>query len=573
MTVGPSSLAILRFGAFEADFRAGELREAGVRVALQDQPLHVLQMLLEHPGELVTREELRQKIWPADTFVDFEQGLYNAIRRLRATLKDSAEQPHLIETLPRRGYRFIGAVDAGSRKIESLAVLPLENLSGDPAQEYFAEGLTEALITTLAKIGDLRVVSRTSSMQYKGVRKPLPEIARELEVDAVLEGTVLRSGRRVRITAQLIDAPREAHLWADSYERDLRDVLHLQADMAQAIAREIQVKLTPIDGARLSHARVVDPEAYEAYLKGRYHWNRRPAEIGPAIQAFQDAVAKDPTYVPARAGLADCHNTLQAFGVVPAERGCVRARVLAEQALEMDPGSPEAHAALALAAMYHFEFANAEREFERAIEINPRYSPGHQLFAWFLTTQGRYEESYTEYQRAIRLDPMASVLHAMLGFAFLYARRYDRAIEQLVKTIELDPKSGPGYGALGFAYRMTGLQEQAIAKLRKAVEFWPGTTPVGMLGEAYAAAGFTAEAQASLDQLSDVVSRGGYVSPYLVARIHGTLGRIDEAFDWLETSYRQRAEWMTILKVDPCLDPLRSDPRFLDLLRRMAFTG
>src|SRR3989475_882004 len=331
-----SGRATIRFGVFEADFRAGELRKRGVKIKLQEQPLQILQMLLQHPGEVVARDELRQKIWPADTFVDFEQGLYNAVKRLRDALKDSAEKPRFIETLSRHGYRFIGTIDEGVRKIQSLAVLPLDNLSRDPEQEYFAEGLTEALITTLAKIGELRVVSRTSAMLYKGVRKPLREIARELEVDAIVEGTVLRAGRRVRITAQLIDAPKETHLWAESYERDLRDVLTLQAEVAQAIAREIRVKLTPVDEARLAKSHPVNPEAYEAYLKGRYYWNRRPATIAKAITCFEQAIAKDQIYAPAYAGLSDCLCSLGAWGLVSANEGCRKAKGLAQRALEID---------------------------------------------------------------------------------------------------------------------------------------------------------------------------------------------------------------------------------------------
>ncbi len=250
------SQGIVRFGAFELDFRASELRKQGTKVKLQEQPFQILQVLLQRPGEIVTREELQQKIWPSDTFVDFDHGLYNAIKRLREALGDSAETPRFVETLSRRGYRFVGRIECDAPQMRSLAVLPLENLSRDPEQEYFAEGLTEALITTLAKIGELRVVSRTSAMQYKGVHKPLREIARELEVDAIVEGSVLRAGRRVRITAQLIDVAKESHLWAESYERDLRDVLALQSELARAIAREIRIKLTPVDQARFADAPV-----------------------------------------------------------------------------------------------------------------------------------------------------------------------------------------------------------------------------------------------------------------------------------------------------------------------------
>src|SRR6266853_5374406 len=259
----------VRFDIFELDADAGELRKQGTRMKLQEQPFQMLQVLLQRPGEIVTREELQQKIWPSDTFVDFDHGLYNAIKRLREALGDSAETPRFVETLSRRGYRFVGKIECDAPQMRSLAVLPLENLSRDPEQEYFAEGLTEALITALAKIGELRVVSRTSAMQYKGVHKPLREIARELEVDAIVEGTVLRADDRVRITAQLIDAAKETHLWAESYERDLRNVLALQSEVAQAIAREIRVKLTPVDQARFAHTHSVDPEAYEAYLQGR----------------------------------------------------------------------------------------------------------------------------------------------------------------------------------------------------------------------------------------------------------------------------------------------------------------
>jgi TolB-like protein len=398
----PSRVGPVRFGVYELDVRGGELRKQGVRVKLQEQPFQILQILLERPGQVVTREELRQKIWPSDTFVDFDHGINNAVKRLRAALGDSAEEPRYIETLASRGYRFIGSNNAHTRRIESLAVLPLENLSHDPEQEYFAEGLTEALITTLAKIGELRVVSRASAMRYKGVRKPLSEIARELGVDAIVEGTVLRAGGRVRITAQLIDAPRETHLWAESYEQDLRDVLALQREVAQAIAGEIRLKLTPVDQARFAKVQPVDPEAYDAYLKGRYYWNRRPLRFAEAVKCFQQAIAKDPLYAVAYAGLSDCFCSLSVWGLVSANDGCNKAKGLADKALELDHSLAEAHAALAHATMYQYDFLSAEREFERAIELNPRSATAHQLFGWYLCIVDRYEESYTELQRAIR---------------------------------------------------------------------------------------------------------------------------------------------------------------------------
>ncbi len=294
--------------------------------------------------------------WPSDTFVDFEQGLYNAVRRLRDALEDSADKPRFIETLARRGYRFIGTVETRPRKIESLAVLPLEDLSGAPEQEYFAEGLTEALITTLAKIGDLRVVSRTSAMRYKGVRKPLQEIAQELDVDVVVEGTVLRAEQRVRITAQLIHAATETHLWAETYDRELRDVLSLQSEVAQAIARQIQIKLTPQEQAHFEQIQVVDPEAYEAYLKGRYHWNRRSGKgLQYAVQYFQQAIAKDSAYVAAYAGLADCLSLLGFWGFVHPDEGAGRAKQLALKAIEMNRGLAEAHTSPFRRGLYRAE--------------------------------------------------------------------------------------------------------------------------------------------------------------------------------------------------------------------------
>jgi len=377
------SRGTIRFGVFEIDPRAGELRKQGAKVKLQEQPFQILKVLLQRPGEIITREELQQTIWPSDTFVDFDHGLYNAIKRLREALGDSAETPRFVETLSRRGYRFVGKLECEASRVRSLVVLPLENLSRDPEQEYFAEGMTEALITTLAKIGELRVVSRTSTMLYKGVHKPLREIARDLEVDAIIEGTVLRAGDRVRITTQLIDAAKEAHLWAESYERDLRDVLTLQSEVAQAVAREVRVKLTPQEQADIAQVRRVDPEAYEAYLKGRYHWNRRPG-VRKGIEYFEQAIAKDPSYAAAYAGLADCLSALSAWGVVPASEGCVKARVFAEKALNLDHSLGEAHTSLAFAALYDFDFLTAQREFERSIELNPRYVTAHHLFGFYL---------------------------------------------------------------------------------------------------------------------------------------------------------------------------------------------
>ena len=573
MGVVHPSRGTVRFDVFEVDLEAGELRKQGAKIKLQEQPFQILQMLLEHPGEVVTRDELQKRIWPTDTFVDFEQGLYNAIKRLREALGDSPETPSYIETLPRRGYRFCGTLAASPSRIESLAVLPLENLSGDPEQEYFADGMTEALITSLAKVGALRVISRTTVMHYKGVHRPLPEIARELGVDAVVEGTVQRSGERLRISAQLLHAPTDTHLWAESYDRDLRDALALQAELAQAIAREIQVKLTPQEQAHFAHVHPVNPEAFEAYLKGRYQWNRRSREgFGKAVQFFQQAIARDPAYAAAYAGLADCLSILALWSLVPPNEGCGKAKRLALEALQLDPGLAEAHASLAFATVhYDYDFLAAEREFERSLELSPRYAIAHHNFGWCLATMGRYEEGCTELKRAIRLDPCSSVFRFGLGVVYNRARRYDHATEQFEKAIELDPNSPQGHWGLGLTYLNNRMYEPAIAELRKGLELsQEATVGVALLGEAYAAAGCEDEAQKILEQLKER-SKHRYVTPYVVARIYAALGKKEEALRWLETGYRARDAWMVFLKTEPQFDDLRPDPRFQDLLRRMNF--
>jgi TolB-like protein/Flp pilus assembly protein TadD len=573
MQNSPSNSQTIRFGLFEVDLRAGELRKQGVKIKLQEQPFQILTMLLEQPGQVVTREELRSKLWRADTFVDFDHSLNKAVNKLREALGDSAEKPHLIETLAKRGYRFLGDLKGSPRQIRSLLVLPLENLSRDPEQEYFADGLTEELITKLARISALRVLSRTTAMHYKGVRKPLPEIARELQVEGIVEGTVLRSGEQVRISAQLIHAPTDTHLWADSYDRDLHDILALQAEVAQAIAREVQVKLTPQEQAHFAQVHSVDPDAYEAYLKGRYHWNKRSREgYGKAVQYFQQAIAKDPTDAIAYAGLADCLTSLSLWSLVVPDEGCGKAQGLALQALEIDPGLAEAHASLAWATIwYEYDFLAAEREFERSIELNPRYATAHHWFGWFLGMMGRYEEAYTESKRAIRLDPHSSVIHFGLGFIYWCARRYDQATEQYEKALELDPNSAQAHWGLGVACLDKCVYERAIAAARKAVELSRGAPiVVASLGEAYVAAGYREEAQKILEHLREL-SKQQYVTPYFVGRIYAALGKKDEALRWLETAYRERDPWMLLLKTEARFDGLRSDARFQDLLRRMNF--
>ncbi len=427
------SLRGVRFGVFEVDLRSGELHKQGLKIKLQGQPIQILSVLLERPGELVTREELREKLWPADTFVDFEHGLNAAIKKLRAALGDSADNPRFVETLHRRGYRFIASVKGlgapvggvGPAPIESLAVLPLENLSGDPEQEYFADGMTEALIGDLGKIGALRVISRTSVMQYKKVRKPLPEIARELNVDAVVEGSVLRADDRVRITAQLIRAVPEQHLWAQSYERDLRDILVLQREVARAIAREIKIALTPEEQTRLASARPVNPEAYETCLKGRFYWYKlTPQDLETALQYFELALEKDPNYALAYIGIADVWGARAFFGVVPPREAFPKDNAAGLRALELDDTLAEGHYGLgSIRSFYEWDWAAGEAEYQRAIELNPNFARVRIFYGHFLSSMRRPQEGMAQFERGLELDPLNSAFQAFSGWNLLYLRR------------------------------------------------------------------------------------------------------------------------------------------------------
>jgi len=568
-----SARGLLRFGVFEVDFRAGELRKQGVKIKLQKQPLQVLEMLLARPGEIVTRGELHQSIWPPNTFVDFEQGLHSAIKRLREALNHSAEVPRFIETLPGRGYRFIASIGAAPGKIQSLAVLPLENLSRDPEQEYFADGMTEVLISNLAKIGALQVVSRTTAMHYKGTHKLLREIARELGVDGVVAGTVVRSGERGRISAQLINAHTDTHVWAESYDRDLRDILALQSEVAQAIVKEIQITLTPREKLQLARTQPVSSEAYEAYLRGRYYWNKRTGEgVKKGEYYFRDAIDRDPMYAPAYAGLADSYVVQAYWGFASAKESAGRAGTFARKGLEIDDTLAEAHASLAFAThMYDWDFVRAEVAFRRSIELNPRYAPARQWYALYLAMMGRWDLATTEIHRALQLDPISPIIHVAFAGMLIFTRKWDESLEQSQRALELDPSFPQARWMLGWAYALKGVYPQAIAELREGAKRTGGASLfLFALGYVYGVAGEEGEARKILEQLLEL-SKRCYVMPYWIATVYAGLGDKDEALHWLERAYRERSVWMAFLKVQPWFDALRPDPRFQDLLRRMKF--
>jgi serine/threonine protein kinase/tetratricopeptide (TPR) repeat protein len=458
-----------------------------------------------------------------------------------------------------------------SPRIESIAVLPLENLSRDADQEYFADGMTEALIADLARIGALRVISRTSAMRYKGVRRPLPEIARELGVDAVVEGSVMRAGDRVRITAQLIEAATDRHLWAERYERDVADVLGIQSEVAQAIAREVQVQLTQQERSGLARPRRVDPEAHELYLKGRYLWNRRSVEaMERALELFNRAIERDPTYAPAFSGLADCYNILADNNRYPPEKSFPLAKAAAMKALALDDHLAEAHTSLAFAvSSYDWDWEAADRGYRRAIELDRGYPTALQWYGGFLSTQGRFDRAIEYSLEAVRRDPLSFILYSAAGEAHYYARRYDGAVEYYHRGIELAPEFWAFYMDRGRALERAGRLDKALAQYQRGIQL-SGADPGRSTALACwnATAGRTDEARTILAAMK-TPREGTYMPPYAIASVHALLGETDAAIQALQEAFERRDRAMMFLKVNPRLDSLRGDPRFRELLRKM----
>ncbi len=634
MATAPRPDNFLRFGLFQLDPTTGELLRDGRRVRLQEQPLRVLILLLERPGELVTRDELRQRLWPGETFVDFDDGLNVAVKKLRFALGDSSENPTFIETLPKRGYRFIAPVtpvngqavapaepaktevDTRERRSEKsaakhttrnwklfvalaaallaalaayfqwrqspgrpaagklmLAVLPFENLTGDPAQDYFSDGLTEEMISRLGGLDPHRVgvIARASVMHYKHNRQPLVRIGRELGVQYVLEGSVRRDSEKVRVTAQLIQVKDQTHLWARHYDRELKDLLALQSEIAQEIAEEIQLTLGGHQSAFLHSAEWPhNYEAYDLYLKGQYSLNKRTdTGFEQAVAFFQQATAKEPNYARAYAGLAHAYQLIADYGTRPPQDFMSKARAAALKALDIDPSLPEAHTALALILQSHdWDWQSAEKEFRRAIELNPNYATAHHWYAEHLMWLGRFDEALQESEQARQLDPLSLIIAADNGAILYYSRQHDRAIEKLRSVLEVNPDF-PRAFLIVAAYAERGKVTEALAFVEahrpqiSTPYYW------AFLAQVYGRNGQVEPARHALDELLKLHRRAA-IDPAMLAWACAETAENDQALRWLEKAYEQHSNRLAGLKVNPVFDTVRSDPRFQDLMRRVG---
>jgi TolB-like protein/DNA-binding winged helix-turn-helix (wHTH) protein/tetratricopeptide (TPR) repeat protein len=604
---------IVRFATFEVDLRAGELHNAGARVRLQDKPFRLLAALLERPGELVTREELCGRLWPSDTFVDFDNSLNNAVNRVRAALGDAAEHPRFVETVGRRGYRFIATVetpppltpalppsppetaparggprtvvvglallaallvaaagwqawrfrqpDAGP--IRSLAVLPFDNLSADREEEYLADSITDALITELAGIRSLRVISRQSVIRYKDSAKPMPEIARELGVEGIVEGAVLRSGSRVRVSAQVIHAPRDEHLWARTFDGTAGDMLPLQTEIARAVADGVRATLTAPEQARITHAANVDPEAYDLYLRGRYFFNRRGVDdmetvLLKCVSYMQQAVEKDPRFALAHATLAFCYVPLAHMGALPPSEVIPRLEKHARSALELDPELAEGHIALATSFFLQFDWAGAEAEYRKAIESNPGDALVRTWYSFFLLQLGRSEEAVSQSAQGLQTDPFSPFLWGNQVMALADLGRSDEAVARARQMVEIDPATRDVLGSL---YLRLGREQEALAEFERA------GSEEG-IARIRALRGDPSGLRALLGRLHER-AQARYVSPVDFAVLLTALGEKDAAFARLEEGYRAKAPALKALKTSWELSPLRSDPRWADLVHRL----
>jgi TolB-like protein/DNA-binding winged helix-turn-helix (wHTH) protein/Tfp pilus assembly protein PilF len=619
MASSPTSVELVRFGEFEANLRSRELRRAGATIRLPDQSFEILAMLLEQPGALVPREGLRNRLWPADTFVDFDHGLNNAVKRLRDALGDSAEVPRFVETLHRRGYRFIGRIDgtepdarlqiqkqrskasaryqrvmiflvsaglvtallffflrimhrSGSPQPPHpimLAVLPFQNLSGDSSQDYFSDGLTEELITQLGEVNgnQLGVIARTSSMMYKHTTKDVGQIGRELGVDYVLESSVRRDGDQVRITVQLIYARTQLHVWANSYDREVRHSIAVQEEVARAVAQQIRVKLANREAAVQPP---LNTAANEAYLRGRYFWNQFTENgFSQAASYFDQAVEADPKFASAYSGLSDSYAFLVITNVIPPREGWPKARDAAQRAVELDGALSDGRLSLAHFRMHMWDWKDADLEFKKAIALDPSNATAHRWYAAYLVSLGNHQRALEEITEAHRLDPLSLTNNAEVVRTLYYGRQYAQAVDQARKAQLLNPEFPRTHFWLGRVYAQMGKYSEAIAEAERAGPSPDSTLRMTEMAYACAMAGKRAEAGAFLRELHER-SKRGYVPAYDLAVVHLALGEKEAAAQWLQRAYDEHDWGLVVLAVEPRLDPLRSDQRFQGLLRKVG---
>lgn len=610
----------IRFGEFEFDPDAGSLKKGGYRVKLATQPAQLLSLLLERRGELVSREELRTQLWGEAQFADSEHSLNVAVAKLREALEDSADNPRFIATVPRRGYRFIGAVTAMEPPVEApaaipipsqkgwrrllpvaaamlgiavlaafgsrvlyrgaphppagrirLAVLPFANLSGDSNQEYFCDGLTEEMITALGRLQPdrLGVIARSSVMRYKKGAPPVHDIGGDLGVDYILEGSVRRDGSRARVTAQLVQVKDQSNVWAGTYDRDIRDLISVQSELARAVAGEVGLTLNSARTAGLGRA--VDPQAHEEYLRGRYQWNKRNLDgFLKAMKHFQRAIEIDPLYASAYAGLADSYLLLGGTYAFP-EEVIPKARAAARKALEIDPNLAEAHTSLGLIAMnYDWDWAASEREYKLALEINPNYPTAHHWYAEFLIAQGRFDQALAEVGKARELDPLSLIIAADTGKILYYARRYPQAIEWFRKVLAEEPDFGEAHFYLVQAYVSSGRLEEALADLNAFQDTGRPVWYLDLRALVLGLKGRRTEARELVSELERIAKREGRNRSTYAGAGYLALGERGKALSAIEETVRRRTVGATSLKVHPILDPLRDDPRFTALLRRVG---
>jgi len=621
----------IRFGVFEVDLQAGELRRQGAKVKLQRQPFELLAMLLERPGEVVTREEIQKRLWPADTFVDFDRGLNRTTNRLRESLGDEADSPRFIETLPRRGYRFIAPVanrneggqvaepvpapaDAvptnGSPHsprfdrvrlrigfliaiaaiallvvaawfaffrtragaIESVAVLPFSNGSSDSNAEYLSDGITESLINNLSQLPNLRVMARSTVFRYKGKDADPQKIGNDLHVQTVLSGRLLQQGNVLIIQVELMDVKTGVQLWGGQFNRSAEDVLALQEDLSQEIAEKLRLKLTGEQKQRLAKRNTEDAEAYRSYLKGRYYWNKRsPEGMQKAANYFQQAIDKDPAYALAYAGLADTYVYLSFFNMVPPRDAMPRAKAAAAKALEVDDHLAEAHVSLGyISYTYDWDWPAAGKHFDQALALDPAYTRAHIFYPFYLSSRGESQEAVAVAKSALDLDPASPSLSHSLAVQFYLTRQFDQAIEQCHKTLEMDPNFGVAYAVLGQAYLAKGMNSEAAPVLEKYSALSQGSADaLALLGYSQARRGEKSQALRTIEELK-ATSKNNFVPAFYFALVYTALEDKDQAFMWLEKGYDERFARFAYLKLEALWDPLRSDDRFNALVRRVG---